>query len=212
MDYREGAVAGFDEFRSADILGQLFSELLAETAAIAWEYESEGAAKDNAIWLNRGGIWYEAEEHTLDDVGPGCLIFDRGYMLAVGLIDGGGGGDILPLFFGAVISVNGVARLEIMVALEDAAVGYDAAANTSAKSEIEATKRALVCLGESGKVGVILDDDRLIKIALEKMGDIEVLPGEITEVNSDIIFDDARHSNANHINIAHREIDANLAN
>ena len=70
VNYRERAVAGFDELWHANILWQSSLEFTAELATIAGKFETERSAKDNAIWFDGSGKGSETEENAFGDICP----------------------------------------------------------------------------------------------------------------------------------------------
>ena len=68
----------------------------------------------------------------------------------------------------------------------------------------------MVCLGEGGKVGVILDINSKTKIFFQLFGDVEIVPVEIAKPDGDVALNNARHGDGARFNTRHAEIDANL--
>ena len=115
VNYREGAVAGFDELWHANIFRKARFKLAAELTAIAGKLEAKRAAEDNAVRLNTGGKGSETEENAFGNVCPSFATGDFRDAFAVFGVDGRGGGEILPFALFAVVSIAVVARLKILV-------------------------------------------------------------------------------------------------
>ena len=103
-----------------------------------------------------------------------------------------------------------MARLEIVIGLGELAIRDDATPDASAKSEVNAAVVAVASLGDDGEIAVVLDVSRLTKIFLEFLREIEVFPGEIAEPSAFVIFDNARHGDAESDDVVEDEIDADL--
>lgn len=115
VNYREGAVVGFDELRHANILWQSSFKLAAELTAIAGKFEAKRSAEDNAVRLNTGSKGCEAEKNAFGNVCPSFATGDFRDAFAVFGVDGRGGGEILPFALFAEVSIAVVARLKILV-------------------------------------------------------------------------------------------------
>ena len=64
--------------------------------------------------------------------------------------------------------------------------------------------------GEGSKISVVFDESGEFEVFFEFVGDVEGLPGEIAEPSRAVIFDDARHGDAEGDYLAHDEVDADL--
>ena len=103
-----------------------------------------------------------------------------------------------------------VARLEVVVGFSEFAVSSNAATDTGAEGEINALMIAAAGLGDSGEVAVILDKGWFAEVFLEFFGNIETLPREIAKPSDAVIFDDARHGDAEGEDFAEDEVHADL--
>ena len=155
--------------------------------------EAEWAAKEDADGLNRGSKRDEAEQHAFDDAIPVGRVGDFLDEFVVCLFDGAGGGEILPFLRFAVVDVLDVAGLEIGITFDDFVVFDNAAADTGREGKVERAPLEAVSLGESGKVGVVVHENRGAELGLEHGGEVEVVPVEIAEPDGFVVLDDAGH-------------------
>ena len=187
------------------------SELFAELFAVAWEHKAEWTTEDNAIWVEGNGNRGKTEKHAVDHVGPDVFFGDGRDEAAIFGIDGARGGNIFPFFGFAFVDELGMARFEVGIALNEGAIFDDAATDAGGEGEVERATLTEASLGEGGKIGVVFDVGWDIgKVALEKFGEIKVVPRKIAKPDGLIALDDARHSDGNSFNAAQDEIDADL--
>lgn len=211
VDYREVVVFGGMEAWHGDFGGESGGEALAERFAVAWEHEAERATEDDAVGLERDDERRKAEQDAVGDVVPDVAVGDFGDEAAVFLVDGAGGGDVLPFEFLVIPDVFGVARLEISIAFDEGAIFDDAATDAGGKCQIERAAFAEAGLGEGGEIGVVLDINRdVYEVFLEHGSEIEIAPREIAEPDGLVALDDSRHRDRDSLDARENEIDANL--
>lgn len=109
-----------------------------------------------------------------------------------------------------MVGIEVVARLKILVFLEDFAIGHYATTDAGAEGEIEVFLGVFASFAEGAEVGVILDKDRFAEVLSEFLGDIEVSPWKIGKSWTLVIFDDPWHCDAESDGFVGDEIDADL--
>lgn len=127
-------------------------------------------------------------------------------------MDSASGGNVFPFEPLMVPDIFSVARFEIGIAFNELAIFDNAAADASGESKIKSATGAMTCFGEGSKIGVVLEINRksAAEVAAEQGGEVEIVPREITEPDSLVALDDARHGDADGFDIREDEIDANL--
>jgi len=111
-----------------------------------------------------------------------------------------------------MVGIEVVARLKILVFLEDFAIGHYAATDAGAEGEIEVFLGVFASFAEGAEVGVILDKDRFAKVLVQLFSNVEILPGKVSEFRALIILHDPWHCDAESNGFVGDKIDTDLRN